>query len=267
MIAFRELVNGFRELGLAPGRPVVVHASMSSFGEEVRGGTGSVLGAILAVTNRVMSPAFTYKTMVTPTTGPEHNAIVYGENENQNRMAEFFSPEMPVDRLMGTLADAINRHPLAKRSSHPILSFTAIGLELALKAQTMEYPLAPLRVLSEMGGDVLLVGVDQRVNTSIHYAERLAGRRQFLRWSLTVNGVVECPGFPGCSDGFNYIEPFLAEFTRKTHIGMSEVQAIPMEPLLKTVVDVLKEQPDALLCARSECRRCEAVRQAVVSSC
>ena len=45
MISFRELVNGFREVGLVPGRPVIVHASLSSFGEEVRGGVGSLLGA------------------------------------------------------------------------------------------------------------------------------------------------------------------------------------------------------------------------------
>lgn len=261
MISFRELVTGFREVSLATGRPVIVHASMSAFGDEVRGGTGSVLGAILTVTNRVMAPTFTYKTMVTPEEGPPENAIAYGMSAEQNRMAEFFSPDMPTDRMMGSLAEAVNRHALAKRSSHPILSFAGIGLELALNAQTMLEPLAPLRVLAEMGGDVLLIGVDQRVNTTIHYGERLAGRRQFMRWGLTMQGVMECPGFPGCSDGFNAIETYIAEFTRRTHIGLAEIQAIAMEPLLKTVVDLLAEQPDALLCERTECERCNAARE------
>jgi len=266
MISFRELVNGFREVGLVPGRPVIVHASLSSFGEEVRGGVGSLLGALLAVTNRVMAPAFTYQTMLIPETGPENNALVYGSGGDLNRMAEFFYPDMPADRMMGALAEALRRHPLARRSTHPILSFAAIGLESALNAQTLEEPLAPLRVLAEMGGDVLLIGVDHRVNTSIHYAERMAGRRQFVRWALTPRGVVECPGFPGCSEGFNQIQPFLAEFTRQTQLGMAWIQAVALAPLLKTAVDLLHESPDALLCDSPHCERCHEIRKGLALS-
>ena len=263
MIAFRELVTGFRQLELSPANPVIVHAALSSFGDEVRGGAESVLGALLTVTGRVMAPTFTYKTMVIPETGPEDNAASYGSGLDQNRMAEFFSAEMPADRMMGALPEALRRHPAAKRSSHPILSFSAIDLEIVLDAQTLDEPFAPVRLLSELGGEVLLIGVDQRANTSIHYAERLAGRKQFVRWALTPGGVVECPGWPGCSDGFNQLAPYLAEFSRRTRVAQAEVQAIPLGQLLKTTVDLLRDQPQALLCGRQDCERCAAVRKSI----
>jgi aminoglycoside 3-N-acetyltransferase len=263
MIAFRELVTGFRQIGLSPSNPVIVHASLSSIGDEVRGGAESVLGALLSVTGRVMAPTFTYKTMIIPETGPEDNAASYGSGLDQNRMAEFFSAEMPADRMMGALPEALRRHPAAKRSSHPILSFSAIDLEIALDAQSLEEPFAPVRILSELGGEVLLIGVDQRANTCIHYAERLAGRKQFIRWALTQSGVVECPRWPGCSDGFNQLAPYLSEFTRRARIAQAEVQAIPLGRLLKVTVDLLRDQPQALLCGRQDCERCAAVRKSI----
>ena len=263
MIAFRELVTGFRAVGLSPANPVLVHAALSSFGDEVRGGAESVLGALVTATGRVMAPTFTYKTMVIPETGPENNAASYGSGLDQNRIAEFFTAEMPADRMMGALPEALRRQPATKRSSHPILSFSAIDLETALDAQSLEEPFAPLRLLAELGGEVLLIGVDQRANTSIHYAERLAGRKQFVRWALTPGGVVECPNWPGCSDGFNQLAPYLSEFTRRARIGQAEVQVIPLERLLKTTVDLLRDQPQALLCGRQDCERCAAVRKTI----
>ena len=64
---------------------------------------------------------------------------------------------------------------------------------------------APVGALAEENGTVLLIGVNHTVNTSIHFAEKLAGRRQFIRWALTRDRVVECPGFPGDSEGFEIL--------------------------------------------------------------
>lgn len=265
MLTFRELVTGFRELGLQPGRPVLVHASLSSFGEEIRGGSQTVLGALLTAAGRLMAPNFTYKTMLIPETGPKENALQYGSGADSNRMAEFFVPGMPADPSMGRLAEDMRCHPLARRSAHPILSFAAIGLEAALQAQNLTEPLSPIRVVAEMGGEVVLIGVDQRVNTALHYAERLAGRKQFLRWALTPSGVVACAGFPGCSEGFNQIIPHIAGIARQTRIGLSAVQAIPLSPLIRTTAALLRENPLALLCDDESCERCAAVRAHVAA--
>jgi aminoglycoside 3-N-acetyltransferase len=104
------------------------------------------------------------------------------------------------------------------------------------------------------------MGVDHTVNTSIHYAERLAGRRQFLRWALTPKGVVECPGFPGCSAGFQAIAADMEKFTRQVQIGNALVQALPLKMLFKVVVARIKKDPLALLCQQEDCERCNAIR-------
>jgi aminoglycoside 3-N-acetyltransferase len=175
-------------------------------------------------------------------------------------MAEFFRPDMPADRMMGAVAEALRRHPKARRSSHPILSFTGVNAERALEAQSLAEPLAPIRILSDSWGWVLLLGVDYKVNTSLHYAERKAGRKQFLRWALTPKGVCECPGFPGCSDGFPALAPHLESLTRRVQVGPAVVQAISLPDLVEAACLWIDSDPAALLCQRADCERCNAVR-------
>ncbi len=261
MVTFREFVNAFRELKLDPSQPVIVHASLSAVGE-IRGGAEAVLGALLPLVKGVMAPAFTYKTMIVPETGPEDNAYPYGSGKNQNYLAEYFLPEMPVDPSMGWLAETIRRHPGASRSIHPILSFCGINTAHLLATQTLEDPLAPIGALAEENGTVLLIGVNHTVNTSIHYAEKIAGRKQFIRWALTPQGVRECPGFPGCSDGFEQAAAYLQPVTRTARVGTAPLRAISLAPMLTILRDLLQEQPLALLCSSKD-ERCEAVRHSV----
>jgi aminoglycoside 3-N-acetyltransferase len=260
-VRLRDLLLGLRELHLG-NAPVIVHSSLKSFGE-VEGGAQTVVNALAGVFPVVLVPTFTHKTMLIPLAGPEHNAMTYGSGESRNRMAEFFTPRMPVDPLMGIIPETLRNHPNAKRSIHPIQSFAGINADGLLKAQTMAVPLGPLAALEKAGGWVVLMGVNHTVNTSIHYAEKLAGRLQFVRWALLSNRVTECGGFPGCSDGFNQIEPVMEDVLRSVQIGGAKVQAIPLQPLIQVVVDLLMKDSQALLCQRPDCERCNAVRQSV----
>ena len=262
MLSYRDILNGLKYLQIEPDRPIIAHASLSAFGE-VRGGAGTLLGALLTAFNAVMMPAFTYKTMLVPEHGPEENALGYGDGKDLNRMAEFYHAGMPADPLMGVMAEKLRLLPHAYRSNHPILSFTGVGVNAALKTQINAHPLAPVGALASQGGWVLLLGVDHTANTSIHYGEHLAGRKQFVRWALTPRGVQECPGYPGCSDGFEALSGLVAGITRKVKIGRAQVRALPLEPMLETVQLVIKSDPLALLCNRPACERCDAVRQAV----
>jgi aminoglycoside 3-N-acetyltransferase len=257
-IRLRDLLFGLRALRLADS-PVIVHSSLKSFGQ-VEGAAGTVVNSLVAVFDKVIVPTFTYKTMVTPLTGPEYNGITYGSHEDQNQMAEFFTLRIPVDPLMGAIPELFRKHPRSRRSNHPIQSFAGINSEKFLSVQTLVDPLAPVGWLEKANGWVLLVGVDHTVNTSIHFAEKLAGRRQFIRWALTPKGVVECPGFPGCSAGFQAIVPDMEKFTRRVQIGGALVQAMPLKMLFKVVVARIKQDPLALLCQQDDCERCDTVR-------
>jgi aminoglycoside 3-N-acetyltransferase len=259
VIGLDELITGLRELEIAPDRPVIAHASLSAFGE-VSGGAQTLVEAMLASFQALVMPVFTYKTMLVPESGPPNNGIEYGRGRDSNRMAEFFHPDLPADRLMGAVPEALRRHPAALRSMHPILSFASVNAERATWAQTITEPFAPIQVLAEEQGFVLLLGVDHTVNTSIHYGEALAGRKNFIRWALTPQGVLACPNFPGCSDGFQAILPFIIHITRGIAIGRTWVQAVSLPELLEAVQEAIKEDPHALLCSRPDCQRCNAVR-------
>jgi len=257
-VRLRDLLLGLRDLGLAHA-PVIVHSSLKSFGP-LEGGPGMVVNALVSVFNAVLVPTFTYKTMVTPLTGPENNAITYGSQPDLNLMAEFFTPRLPADPLMGIIADTLRRHPRALRSTHPIQSFAGVNAAPLINAQTMTDHLAPIGLLERADGWVILMGVDHTVNTSIHYAEKLAGRRGFVRWALTPKGVVECPGFPGCSAGFQAVAPDIDKFTRRVQVGECLIQAVPLKMLFRVVKTLIKQDPQALLCHQTDCERCNAIR-------
>ncbi len=269
MITIRELLFGFQSLP-SRGGAVIAHASFKSLGK-VQGGPRTVIDALIRSGSALVMPAFTYETMMYPLVGPPNNAVDYQMEEEQRRERERdpkyvgpqpFTPDMPVDKNeIGILAETLRRHPAAKRSLHPILSFVGVNADFALDRQTIFDPLAPIGALAERNGWVLLIGVDHTVNTSIHYAEKLAGRKQFVRWALTPNRITECPSFPGDSSGFQAIAECLENDTDVTTIGEARVEAIPLNRLIDKVKQMIKDNPrEALLCQRKDCARCNAVR-------
>jgi aminoglycoside 3-N-acetyltransferase len=262
MITYRDFTRAFEELGLGPHSLVIAHASIATFGE-VAGGADTVVGALLSTCGTVIMPAFTYRTMITPPIGPPDNAIDYGSMEGGNLTAEFFRLEMPTDAAMGIVAETLRQHPKATRSTHPLLSFSGVNAEEALQNQTLEEPLAPIGWLAEYDGDVLLLGVGHTVNTSLHYAEKQAGRKQFLRWALTPQGVVACPGWPGCPDGFQAIVSRLEGVANRVPLGGSAAEVVPLRDLIHIVVSWIHEDPRALLCDRLGCEFCASVRASV----
>jgi aminoglycoside 3-N-acetyltransferase len=259
-VRLRNLLLGLRDLQLGTA-PVIVHASLSSFGQ-VEEGAQTVVQALVSVFSTLLVPTFTYKTMVIPRNGPPDNAILYGSGEDQNRMAEFFSARMPADRLMGIIPETVRTDPRSRRSGHPILSFAGINADPLLATQSLNDPLAPLAGLEQQDGWAVLLGVDQTVNTSIHCAERMAGRRTFIRWALTSRGVRECPGFPGCSAGFQDIAADMERYTRFAPVGPTMIQAVPLKMLFKLVIARVRQDPLALLCQQADCERCAEIRRA-----
>jgi aminoglycoside 3-N-acetyltransferase len=259
MLTFNDLIVAFETFGLQK-KPVIVHASLSSFGK-IQGGADAVVTSLAYTTGSFIMPTHTYKTMITPVSGPTNNGLNYARGQQWNRLSEPFQNDMPVDRMMGVIPESMRHWPEARRSTHPILSFAGFRAEKILKTQTIEEPFAPLRTLVEQDGWVMLLGVNHTTNTSIHFAEKLAGRKQFLRWALTDAGTIACPGFPGCSAGFEAIEPEVRIFTKTVTVGNAVVKAVPLRALMVRVIEMIKKDKYALLCNRSDCERCAEVRK------
>lgn len=259
MLSYRDLMLGFKQLRIDQNKPIILHASLSSFGE-IRGGAETLLGAILATFPSILTPTFTYKSMLIPETGPDNNGLEYGSGRDQNKMAEFYTMDMPADHIMGIVSEKIRTHSRSERSTHPILSFAGIQLPEAIESQTLEEPFAPIDRLLDQDGYVLLLGVDHTVNTSIHLAEQKAGRKTFIRWALTPGAIYACPGFPGCSEGFNQAANHLTEIASVTKIGDAIVTAIPIRDMVEILIPILQTDPFALLCEKEHCPRCQATR-------
>ena len=255
---YEELFRAFQQLGLQD-TPVIAHASLRPFGF-IQGGAETVLNAMLASFASVIMPTHTYKTKIIPDLGPPNNGIVYGSGHDKNRLAEPFHPGMRADPMMGLLPETLRCHPAAMRTAHPILSFAGVDADFILFTQTLYEPLAPIGALAELGGWVVLINVDHTVNTSIHYAEKLVGRKQFIRWALAEDRVVECPNYPGDSIGFQTIEEYIQYDTRRVQLGEAFLQAVPLKRLFEVVQGLIRKDPLALLCDRTDCERCLAVR-------
>lgn len=285
MLTAKDLRVGLQSLHLKDV-PVIAHASLSSFGQ-VDGGAPAIVEALLDSVGGLMMPTHTYVTMVTPLDGPALNGIKYesAAGQAQNPHCLFYTPDLPADGLMGQVAEALRVYPGAQRSGHPILSFAGINVDEALAAQTIGDPLAPIGILAHQFGWVLLLGVDQTRNTSIHYAEKLSRRPGFLRWALIKDlsqvtprvrplplsedvgaeeRVLACPDFPGDSAGFEAIASSVGEHSRRVPVGNTLVQAIPLAALIYVVGEALKQNPVALLCTDKDCERCNDTRKRVL---
>jgi aminoglycoside 3-N-acetyltransferase len=258
MLGYDDLKSAFDELNLQE-ELVIAHASLKPFGY-IHGGAEAVLDAMLASFHSIIMPTFTYKTEIIPDIGPPNNGMIYGSGDKKNKMAEPFHRDMRADPLMGILPETLRNHPSAIRTAHPILSFAGINAGATLFTQTLYEPLDPIGALGQQDGWVVLINVDHTSNTSIHYAEKLAGRKQFTRWALVDNRVVECPNYPGDSMGFQAIEESLKLDTHRVEIGEGFIQAIPLRRLFNVVYEMLRKDPLVLLCDQRDCERCNTIR-------
>ncbi len=264
MISYRDITIGLEKLGLSRSTPVLAHIAPAQLGE-IRGGMDTLLGAILATIDNVMMPSFTYSSMITPQKGPQNNNLEYGSGLDANLNAAIFTHQLPCDLPDASAYEALRSYHGTFRSGHPIFSFTGLGLDIALIDHSPKDPYTPIRKLMELNGWVVLLGSEASENFSLHYAEYLAGRKQFIRWALTENGVVECPHYPGCSDGFHKINYYLQDELRVTTVGDSHWSAVPLNILINSAVALIQEDPFSLLCNSLSCPRCNLVRKTIKS--
>lgn len=175
-VTVASLSADLRTLGVTAGDVLLMHASYRSLGS-VAGGSQAVVTALLDV----LGPD---GTLVVPTHTPENSDPAGWSNPPVpeawwpiiREQTPGFDPQRTPSRWMGALAENVRTWPGAIRSTHPWVSFAAVGARAA--EVTADHRLddalgeeSPLGAVYRLGGSVLLLGCGHDSNTSLHLAE------------------------------------------------------------------------------------------------
>lgn len=255
MVTKKQIKTGLVELGLRAGDLVVVHSSLSSFGE-VDGGAEAVVDALL----EVLGP---HGTLAVPTFNFEPGIFDHATTPS----------------IVGKITEEVRSRPDATRSKHPTHSVTAIGplAEVITEAHEKANPFGRGSALYKAlmaGGKILQLGVTHTSNSTIHVAEELAKvpyleRQRYVGIRLPDGSVIyKWIRRPGCSQGFNEVDELLYErdAINEVMIGSCKARLMTARAVVDAAVEMLKEDPEALLCMRPDCGICAESRAMIAAT-
>ncbi len=177
-----RLINEFRKAGIKAQDTIIFHASLSQ--------AGWICGGAITLIDALQTVITTKGTIVMPAqTGglsdPENwqNPPVPKEwwEEIRKTMPVFDANRTPSYK-MGVIAETFRALPEVSRSNHPFYSFTAWGKDATkiLENHSLEHGFgenSPLGKLYQIAGSkIVLFGVDNDSNTSLHLAEERSNK-------------------------------------------------------------------------------------------
>ena len=235
--------NGIKKalqaLGLKEGDIVLLHSSLGSIGK-VDGGADAVVNAFLEVLGKT-------GTLVAP---------VFGD--------------------LGILTHVVRNHPQAVISDCPKGTVAAIGASAKKicmnhwKADTVHGAGTPYLKIAGLDGYILLLGVDQDRNTTMHSVEALLQ----LPYLQPVSGTVKTGKgefektwqyYPGPHRDFIGLDKLLRDSGKmKTgKIGNAAARLIKSQDLIDLLLEAGINDPAFCLCENPECADCVAQRAAI----
>lgn len=174
-VTYDRLVADLKALGIPPGRPVLVHSSLSALGW-VAGGPLVVVDALVDA----CAPA----TVVVPSQSGDRSDPRHWVDPpvpehwwpTIRAATPAFDPLRVESRGMGRIVEAFRNDQRAVRGPHPTVSFAAIGPDAAALVAPHELvpqfgDESPLGRLYDADAVILLLGVTHESNTSFHLAE------------------------------------------------------------------------------------------------
>jgi aminoglycoside 3-N-acetyltransferase len=246
VISGSTIVDALRGLGVRDGDLLLTHSSYKAFGEDVDGGPAGVareLSQVGGTTGGSVVPVFNFGKMP-------------------------FDPVTSAS-LTGAISEAFRHLPGVKRSLNPTHSFAAIGpaADELVAGHESAHPFgrgSPIWKLYERNAWILLLGVDHRANSTVHVAEELVGVPQVNR--LRVARMDGRPDWfvrrPGCSEGYNKVQPGLMErgAVKEATVGKAKLMLMRSRDIVEVASKILRDDSAALLCDNPDCVRCEEGR-------
>lgn len=261
-IEIDQLTRAIDDLGLAD-RPVMVHTSLRSFGRPIEGGPDAVLDALLSRGCTIMVPSFTepqFGVAPPPAMRPSRNGVDYATFPEQTSAngATYTVDCGLINPGMGAVPRCLIARTNARRGRHPLNSFAALGPRAAalIDPQDPADVYAPIRVLAQLDGAVLLIGVGLNRMTALHLAEQRSGRRLYVRWARRPGGGVSMVEIGSCSEGFPRLEPRLRDLARTASVGASRWSAYPAKATILAAATAMAADQTITRCSDHDCILC-----------
>lgn len=237
------LMRELTDLGVKRGDMLIVHSSLKSLGY-VEGGALSVINSILDIIGAE-------GTLIVPT--------LTGKREDSSKCPPVFNVlETPC--WTGIIPETVRKLKEAKRSLHPTHSVSAIGHEKDYVTCGHQFSGSPCDMRSPYflnainNGHILLIGVDQESNTSIHSCEELAQVPYHLQTDVTAAYVTDYAGekirienrlhnWEKPETDFNKLDALYLEtgIMKMKQIGNAEVRYIDAGKMFTFTIDLLKK--------------------------
>lgn len=258
LITIETLAADFRRLGVREGMTVLLHSSFKSLGQFVVGGPAAVILALEQVLGQE-------GTLVMPTQSADLSDPAGWSNppvpkawwQTIREQTPAYDPDMTLLRGMGIIPDTFRKQKGVKRSSHPIDSFAAWGRhrDEVIEGHELEYAFgesSPLARIYDLNGSVLLLGVDNLSNTSLHLSEHradYAGKQEITAGApMMVDGTRQWVEFKdynwSCDDFAELAGDFQHETGCITYgtIAAAAAQLIPQREIVDYGVEWLKQK-------------------------
>lgn len=180
LITVTSLKQDFGQLGVQPGMTVLLHSSFKSLGSWVAGGPSAVILAleqILGEEGTLVMP--THTAGLSDPAGWMNPPAPQEWWDTIRREMPPYDPHLTPLWGMGIIPETFRHQRGVMHSGHPLHSFAAWGRHAGMV--TREHELAyslgeqsPLSAVYKLNGYVLLLGVGNGNNTSLHLAEHRA---------------------------------------------------------------------------------------------
>jgi aminoglycoside N3'-acetyltransferase len=242
-------------LGVQPASVLVVHTAFSKLGP-IDGGPRALIDAL----TEALGPM---GTLVMPSMGDDDDHV--------------FEPAHSTCRDMGVVADTFWRLPDVLRSDS-LHAFAARGPAAATitAAHPVEIPhgwQSPVGRVYELDGQVLLLGIGQDANTSVHLAENMAGVRYRLATHATVlvDGRLQRIDYgevDHCCQGFALVDEWLdsAGLQKRGLVGRAEARLARVRDVVDTALAKLRADETVFLHAPARhCDECDRARASISS--
>jgi aminoglycoside 3-N-acetyltransferase len=249
-VSKEDIKKGLRNLGIDFGFCIGVHSSLGSFGN-VKGGASTVIDAILEIVGKE-------GTIVMPTYST--NRIEYELTSEEKaigllwkfKILPYNSIETPC--WTGFIPETFRKKEDVLRSSHPVFSIASKGPKAKnIIDEGNNSALGGWKKLLELGGYILLIGVDLGSCTAMHIAEEKVPLPKHIMDKITPpNWILEKypegeweTDFGSYPDFFKLEEPCMQRKIMKSEkVGNATLKLVKLKKLIDLYVEYLKTDPD-----------------------